>query len=405
MLTMLLGLVLLTFVASAHAQSGAIQALQNSVRQLQDQLKAVTAQLQVLQAQQAAQQTPTAKPEPALPGVAPAPAAVCPKPCWANVATRGYFQSRLDMRAEGTNAAGGQASTDFRLRRMYIDFIVTPNDRTTGVVEFERAGEPAAVGGAGDPAITLTSCYVDYKLNCDWDIMTGQVPNAFGWDEVESSSQRLPLERAAVIEGFKAFASRPSAVGLYPTGPWDRGVYLSRRQQGELPQIVVGALNGESRSMDADDNKTLEGDLRWKHGVTQYGVSGISGHSSLVPGTLPSSEREAIDIWGHRDPAPWGFQGEYVSGRDLTLLPSTANHPIRGWYGQVDRACGKGLPFVRYEQYNQDLDAPFGVLYHDWHLGYIYKLDANNKLTFETNVAGLAGTNMDWTGLQWQLGF
>ncbi|MEI6501644.1 MAG: porin [Armatimonadota bacterium] len=383
--TLVVGLVLLSLVAAAQAQQSEIQVLRDSVKQLSDQLKAVTDKLQALETKQA---TPVA-----------APAA---KSSWADkVQINGYLQPQYIWRNNATD--------DFMLRRMYLNIAANVTPRTQAVVQFERIGGakmfatlPVTVT-SGDPAITLSSCYLNWKIDNHFSVMAGQVPTSFGWDEAESSSKRLPLERFAATEGPAPRDLRPPTDGLFSGGPWDRGVYLTRKASGQEPTVTLGLVNGNYVANDNNDNKTYSIDLKWKRGSYLYGASWVDGKLGAQGAT---QDRQAFDLIFHKDPTPWGFQAEYLRGKWGIPTATTTTSNREGWYGQVAyNKGGMATPFVRYEQFDKANLTLAADTFMALHLGCAWQLDKYNELTAQYTDAHLGITNMGYSGVQWQIGF
>ena len=372
MTTLVVGLVLLSVVAVAHAQQSEMDALRSSVKQLSDQLKAVTDKLQQLEAKQAA------------PVAAPAAA----KPSWTDkLAVSGYWQSRYEARADTRD--------EFIMRRMYLNFAGKWNDKTTSLLTFSR------IPSANDPNIELEAAQVNYRFADDYSVTFGQIFNNFGWDTWESSSKRLPFDRWAAGEGVASRPGRAGIRGLYYAGAVDRAVAVTRRARGNEPTIIAGVGNGNYNKGDNDDNKVVTLDLKFKrpNGI-QYGASWLYGNytvDAVAPALPVTQPRRALGLYFHKDPAPWGFQAEYLTGQMFGA-------DVNGWYGQVARNLGKGTPYVRYEQFDQNEDTA-GNTYMSLRGGYAYQLDKNNELTLELQDAHSGAVNYSQTGIQWQLGF
>lgn len=380
-MTLLVGLALMGLVGAAQAQQSETQMLRETVKQLQDQLKAVMDRLQQLEAKEATRET---APAPAPVAVVPA----APKSSWADkLCISGYIQPQYISLAN--------ADDRFTLRRMYLNVQANVSPKSTAVVQFERV---TPIGEVSDRTVTLSSCFLDYKFNDLWSVMFGQVPSSYGWDTAESSSRRLPLERFAASEGFGAFEGRPAVTGFWFLGPWDRGFYVTRKANGSEPTLIAGLINGNFTTNDNNQNKPYEIDLKWKRGINYYGVSWFDG-TYTTPGTNVTTERRSYDLSFHRDPCPWGFQAEYLDG---VLF----DRDMDGWYGQVayNKRGGKATPYVRYEQYDQDKSAS-GDTYMALHAGIAYQLDKWNELTLQLTDASVGCTNLDYSGLQWQMGF
>ncbi len=331
------------------------------------------------------------------------------KASWADkVKISGYFHARGQYR--------DWTEDDFDLRRMYINLVVTPNDKTLAWVQWARIGTDPL----GQTGTDWSMAFVDYKWDSHWSTRFGQGPNWFGIETMQGSSSRLALERAAVLEG----TSRNGAPnGLYFLGPWDRGLWITRNpDEGDkwVPQATLGIINGQFRNTEKDDNKTISVDLKWKQKWGQFCVSWMDGkyvwdvprllYADIPPpAALPvygtSLDREAI-LGGVRWDPPgsrWAVQGEYVDGEHL-------GNDIEGWYTQVEYdPCAKGTAYVKVEQYDPAVGVAGNNSYHAWHVGYAHWLDANNELTLQFSNGENNGdaTHPDRTqvGLQWQLGF
>lgn len=375
----LLAVVLLAvFATGAMAQQTETQMLRDQVKQLQQQLQQVLDRLQQVESKQAA------------PAAAPAgPAA----PKWSDKLTvNGYFQARYEARED--------ARDDFGIRRLYVNFVGKLNDRTYGQVTLFRGGIP------GEPKVDLDYAFVDYKLSDLWNVRFGQWPNTFGWDDAESSSRRLVLDRFVAAEGLSSRPERPGLRGVWFAGSSDRGVMFTRKGQGSVPTLNFELMNGNFRESDNNNDKTYEVDARFTQPWGIFGASYINGdYTSVNPdGTLGAeTPRRALGLYLHTDPTPWGVQGEYIDGELF-------GHDIRGWYGQAAHCVGKGTQFARYEWFDPQRDVS-GDAYKALHLGYMYQLDANNRLTLEWINADRKPApltpEIDYgqLGLQWQMGF
>ncbi len=315
------------------------------------------------------------------------------KPSWVdNININGYFQSRYvhqDWAVDG-----------FTFRQMYINLFATPNDRTKGLVQWVRFG--------ADPNATSPTdwgdVWVEYKVSDTLTTRIGQSNNHFGLEMPQSSSKRMALERAAVLQGGGA---RPR--GLYFGGLWDRGVWLTYTPQtGKWdPKVTLGVMNGQFRGSDLDSNKNVLVKLHWDRDWGQFGVTRLDGkwtNNLSIPGIPDITDRSAVvgyARWAPQD-CRWAAQGEYVDGQLL-------GNDIDGWYAQAEyRARPGGTAFVKYDTYdpmkgtpNSDWDA--------WHIGYTQWLDNNNELTLQymsgKNRADTSDPSRDELAFQWQLGF
>jgi hypothetical protein len=83
-------------------------------------------------------------------------------------------------------------------------------------------------------------------------------------------------------------------------------------------------------------------DLKWQRQWGQFGASWIDGTYRVVPAAPFDTDRQALNLWAHSEPAPLGLQTEYRKGR----LPGKS---VDGWFGQVAYNHGAATPFFRYE--------------------------------------------------------
>lgn len=326
---------------------------------------------------------------------------------WADrVSVQGYFHGRYDF---GDTCRSGQPVDDsFNFRRMFLTLIASPNDQTTGIITLARCGP-------GDPNIDLYHAYVDYKLSDDWNVQVGQVGTWFGLEGWESSSARLPLERALVTEG---------GPGFYFAGASDRGVWFRRNPDPAKPSeplVVLGVCNGEFRAADTNSNKTLSVDLKWKRDWGLYGASWMNGKFTGSAAGAVETNRSAWDAYVRVLPAPWGAEAEYASGELMGC--DIDGYYVQGMYAFPDV---DGTLFARWEEFSRDSCAAAAAYpaadYEAWLIGYSHRLDESNELTIQwtdgewTMPAAASGTDTaqacgscpgggGWGAIQWEWAF
>ena len=317
------------------------------------------------------------------------------KPGWQDkVKLTGYFHARSTYRDWDVDS--------FDLRRMYITLIGKPTDKATAVVTWARIGTDAL----GQTNTDWATAYVDYQWSPEWATRFGQGANSFGLETGQSSSQRLGLDRAAVLEGGQG---RP--LGLYFAGPWDRGLWVMRKpQSGSMwdPEVVLGVLNGQFRNTEKDQNKTWTLDLKWHPTWGQFGASYLTGRwvndMGLPAAPTGSTDRRAILGYARWDPpgSSWALQGEYTAGELF-------GNDICGWYGQLEYdPYPQGTAYAKYERYDPTQGTGGGE-YDSWHLGFAHWVDSNNELTLQysmgTNRQAATHPRRNELALQWQAGF
>ena len=335
-----------------------------------------------------------------------------PKPSWTDtIKFNGYFQNRYENRKY--NGPGG--FSDFFMRRAYVNLIATPSDRTLGVLTFERAGSVPA-----DPIIAFAQAFAQYKMSPQLSVRMGEATNNFGIDAAQSSADRIPLDRALVAEGNSLLGQR----GMWWRGWSDRGVWLISNQHGGAPQVTVGVMNGQFNDRGGPGvGKTIEADVKDIKSWGYFGASMMNGKylQRSADGDVFANainNRNAVDLYAFKKATPWGGQAEWIDGK-LPGVITPADRRINGWYVQgVYDQGGKGFPFVRFEEYDQDKSDP--GIYRAWHLGYKWRLNKCNEITLQVDKAnngnrgpvsgGAAnGTSplgsADMYAVQWQMRF
>jgi hypothetical protein len=254
---------LLAMAGAAHADA-ATDALRATVESLQKQLTDALDRLKALEA--------------AKPAAVPAPAPEA-KASWTDkllITAYAHFRYEARDNAVGRFPNGPYAAwptavstpaDEFLIRRMYLNFIATPNSKTKIVLALRRLG--------GSPqTIDLESAFVEYALDDAWSVEFGRVYNKFGWDTWESSSKRLVLDRFAAGEGYGNGGLR----GLYSNGPTDMGMYITRKPWADYaPKVHLGLFNGNFIDPENNGNKAYSVDLRWDRNDWHWGLGWIDG--------------------------------------------------------------------------------------------------------------------------------
>jgi hypothetical protein len=351
---------------------------------------------------------------------------------WAEkVAVTGYFQNRAEEFSAKAATPPITQVDKFYLRRLYVSIVAKTSDRSQAVVQV------ASDGPFVHPTMTnWASVYSDYALGHHDTVRFGQAPTWFGIEAWQSSSQRLPFERAAFLEGGNG--GKP--FGMFGAGPWDRGIWWIHTPPHDswAPQTILAVENGAFRNDPAINNKTVEADLKWAPKWGMFGFSWLNGTffqvppipalgnwfdvtypipgGAYVPGWASATKMARDAMLGYvrvqQSPKTWAFQSEIMAG-EMNM------HSVSGWYGQLELPIAQtpGTAFAKYETFNTDTDAPTGAIYQAWTLGYAHQLDNNNRLTAErtwgSNGTAPSATQGGWagsgtlneTGVQWQYSF
>lgn len=237
--------------------------------------------------------------------------------------------------------------------------------------------------GSGDYSLQMRDLYGDVALNASktWRVRLGQSKVPFGFVNLQSSQNRLAVER-------------PDALNSAVEGERDYGAYLmwaptSARQRfselvskglkgsGDYGVVAVGAFSGQGLNRsDLNGEPHLVGRLSYPFllrtgQIVELGVQGYHGRfvtptqaisrpGGAVTPQLPSAgvtdQRVAVSfIWY---PQPIGIESEWTFGRGPTLSGDSLRveaASLHGGYVQTAfRRTGRGvtLPFARWQYYD-----------------------------------------------------
>lgn len=272
------------------------------------------------------------------------------------------------------------ANESFIIRRGRIILSGDVSSRMFLYAQVDLNGVP----GAGDYAVQMRDLYADIALTDDraWRVRLGQSKVPFGWVNMQSSQNRLPMERAEALN---------SAV----EGERDYGAYLmwaspdARRRlrdlvasglkgSGDYGVVAVGVFNGQGLNR-ADQNGQLHQLARVAYPFRlpsgQYLELGVQAYQGrFVPavtvlttssGSLtPTRPDEGVAdariagtfVWY---PQPFGLEAEWTVGHGPQLaddLQTVEARRLHGGYVQATwrRIVGQGhlQPFVRWNYYD-----------------------------------------------------
>ncbi len=403
--------------------------------------------------EQAYQETPAPR---AAGGASEAPK---PKKWYDKLSIRGYAQFRIneDVRTE-TGSANPQYVGDrsigedqsFLIRRARMIFSGDVHERLYVYLQPDFASN---VPGSNDNThfAQIRDWYGDVYLDDEKvnRVRVGQSKMPFGWENLQSSSNRIPLDRNdALNSGFRN--ERDLGVVYYWTPRWAQDFFKEVLEQGlkgsgNYGVFGLGAYNGQGGSLlELNDNlhlvsrltlpMTLANCQRMEVGVQGYiGEYAVTGSTIDPPGapglsrpsgTVDFSNASTIAAtaknrngWADRRlagsfiwyPQPLGFQAEWMVGRGPALDPTQTTLENRSLYGgyamltyKID-SRGIWFPFVRYSYfqggYKSERNAPY-VNISEWEAGTEWQISSGSELTLSylmtdrtnTTANGLAGS-------------
>ena len=309
------------------------------------------------------------------------------------ISIRGYTQLRYNFTPDNDflTSPGDRAivrNNELSMRRTRLIVSGQPHDRVFVYLQGEFAGLVNNQEGTG----VLRDAYADLYLteNKAWRIRAGLSKVPFGFDTVQSSQNRLALDRNDST--FSAVPNERSlGIFLYYTPPtvrerFRRLVDSGLKGSGDYGMLGIGVFNGQGIDQrDANKNKHVVFHSAYPYEfsngqIVQVGMDAYTGQvvvstSPVVP-TDPSltngipvspqvtnggnylDERVAWHVVVF--PQPFGFQAEYNIGRgpqlnaDRTAVELGSSH---GGYVQLfynykcDAYCQNIFPYVRMQEY------------------------------------------------------
>ncbi len=354
---------------------------------------------------------------------------------------RGYTQFRInsvlwndDSQAPPYHPADRSIGpfNEFFIRRCRIIFSGDLSDRLYFYIQPDFA---SGVPGVRDGAINyaqLRDCYGDVYVTEDKvnRVRVGLSKVPFGWDNMQSSSNRLPLDRSDPINSA-INGERGMGVFYYWTPEESQDLYKEvldegLKGSGNYGVFGIGVYNGQGVSR-ADANSNMHFVIRyevpWKTDsgqIMEAGVQAYTGRYSPYLGPIERSSGDVVPIVdpanGVRDqriggtfvyyPQPFGVTTEWCVGdgpqlMDLNLpQPVIRSQPLNGGYVlfnyKIDtRDWGVVFPYFRWQQftggYLWERNSP-DTFINEFDLGVEWQIQPQMEFTMEYDFVNRTNT-------------
>lgn len=312
------------------------------------------------------------------------------KPWFQNFNIRGYAQVRYnrlletnpDLKCEQCDRSWGE-NGGFFLRRMRIIFSGQINKQVYFYIQPDFASAPSS---STLNFAQIRDAYFDVGVDKDneFRFRIGQSKVPFGFENLQSSQNRLPLDRN---DGLNSALSNERDIGVFfywaPKEIRQRFSMLVRdgfKGSGDYGVFAFGAYNGQTPNRpDLNDelhvvarlsypfvigNQIIEPSIQAYTG--QFVVSAVSNGVTTTEDLNYLDERAAVSIVLY--PRPFGIQAEYNIGRGPEYNKQTnaiEESSLTGGYAtlnyKIDFKNQKLYPFLRYQYYDggkkHELDA------------------------------------------------
>ncbi len=332
------------------------------------------------------------------------------------ISIRGYVQARYSylsgdksIRSEYDSTI--RDNTGFAFRRVRLVFSGDITDWLSFYIQPDFGGTvPGTTGDQSNNFAQLRDAYADIFLPVPFlfldkkelRIRAGQSKVPFGFENLQSSQQRLAFDRS---DGINSAANGERDIGLFVYYTPNETRKLFRRLidsglkgSGDYGLLGIGVYNGQTLNVtERNDNKhivlhaTYPMELPYGQ-IIQFGVDAYRGTFNVgaasgtgLPGT-PIRENngnildERVGVHFVLFPQPIGFQAEWNWGHGPQLNAtqtaieegSIQGGYVQGMYRWVANDWSTLIPYVRYQEYSggkkHRTNAPFNVV-REWEVG------------------------------------
>lgn len=340
------------------------------------------------------------------------------KPWYEKFSLKGYTQFRYnrlletnpDLKCDQCDKSWGNNGSFF-LRRARLVLSGDVSDRMFVYIQPDMASD-ASTGN--QHFLQLRDLYFDIALDPDKEfrVRVGQSKSPFGWENLQSSSNRLALDRA---DGLNSAVPNERDLGVIffwaPSDIRKRFKHLvdsGLKGTGDYGVIAVGAHNGQSANKtEANSNRHMVARVSYPFlvGTKQFletSIQAYSGRYTLLEKTAGVGGGDTFDDRRVATsfivyPQPIGFQAEYNIGKG-PRYNSTTNSidtaDLRGGYVQTMYMLKSGnsviTPFTRYHMYQggkkHELDARVYEV-RDLEIGAEWQVTTNLELTADYTIS------------------
>lgn len=314
----------------------------------------------------------------------PAPAAATParpRPWYERISLRGYAQVRYNRLLESNEqltcaqcdrSIGGNGG--IFLRRGRLIFSGNVHDRVSIYVQPDYGSDAAGQLHY----FQLRDAYFDLFLDGarEHRIRFGQSKIPFGWENLQSSSNRLPLDRADPLNSALPNERDIGAIYYFANGEARRRFQIltdsGLKGSGDYGVLGLGVYNGQTANRpELNDNLHAVGHLTYPFRLPNGQFVEVSAHAYHGRFVIPSSQRTS-GVTGPAEfvdervagtlviyPQPFGLQAEWNVGRGPQYVAggrTIRTRRLEGGYVQAmyrARVAGQTVtPFVRAQTFD-----------------------------------------------------
>ena len=340
---------------------------------------------------------------------------------WYNTfAIRGYAQVRYNrllesnenLRCDQCDRSWGKGG-GFFIRRMRIIFFGQLSER----VYFYIQPDFASSAGAGMHFAQLRDAYFDIGIDKDneFRFRIGQSKVPFGFENLQSSQNRLPLDRN---DGLNSAIANERDLGVFfywaPKAKrqlFSRLVREGLKGSGDYGIVGFGVYNGQTANQpELNEHPHIVGRVSYpfelERQILEVGVQGYSGKYVMSTANISNGVAVNPDL-NYTDqrvgasfvlyPQPFGIQAEYNIGRGPEFNKVTNSievQDLQGGYITCSYLTRWGdqffIPFMRYTYYDGgkkfERDArSYNV--NDFEIGFEWQMNQNFELVMNYTIS------------------
>ncbi len=286
---------------------------------------------------------------------------------------RGYTQVRYNgliqtndalVNDQGDKSLGGDGGFFVRRARLVLSGDVHPR------VSIYLQPDFANLVGDNTHVVAMRDWYADVFLDDQKEarIRVGQSKIPYGFENMQSSSNRLPFDRSDPINS--AFANERDLGVFFYWAPkairarFKELVDSGLKGSGDYGVIGLGVFNGQTANKkEANANRHVIARVAYPFRVgsqiLELGAGGYAGKYVVAKDDTWAGPTEHRDVRAHASvvlyPKPFGFQAEYNTGLgpELDLAARTIREQrLHGGYAMVMAKLGDFIPYVRAARYD-----------------------------------------------------
>jgi len=323
------------------------------------------------------------------------------------ISIRGYTQLRYNSITDDRKLVSPYDSSvgnnkGFLLRRARITISGDVNEWVSLYLQTDFG---STAGTGNNNFAQLRDLYADIFLVKDheWRIRAGQSKVPYGFETLQSSQQRLALDRT---DGINTGAPNERDIGffLYYTPTETRKVFkrlieTGLKGSGDYGVLGIGVYNGQTMNVsEVNDNKhiVLHATYPFELPYGQIVQVGVDAYRGLI--NVPVANGVTIADGGNINdervgahfvlyPQPFGIQTEWNWGRGPELnaaRTAVVESSLQGGYVQAMYKWDNVMPYVRWQQYyggrKNVTNSPFQVV-RETEVGLEYQFNKALELT------------------------